>query len=399
MTNSFDDVKRYGDDLNDVVGTDEYGMATYAVSRSWSMPIILFGGLLTTAVVFVAHYLVSLYTGHNLLTLLLNFVIPVGALIGGLIAGIGYAVSARIVQFYPKRSFFFFILLLQFFLFFVARYIEYSVHCYHVDQMIKAFSEDSKGLKFFENAVDENGNKIEMDMEKVKEDFIKSLKDKKPSFTKYYRSTIEETEWVSKTNKDKPFKMGKWGWAIEFITAFAFAISSLAALGILSWFAYCRRCRRFMSKRLEFSFPMRAPKRKIKKNDEADLEAFRQEEVDALDYALAKVARIEAFLKSEQVTNRPKVFEFLCELRDEVAAEAKPMKGVPNAVRILYAECGSCDNFLLRASVEIRDVNNKTAFQNAEFLNYTDGKFVTAVNFEEVKQQQQQPLAEAEAEN
>ncbi|MDR1053133.1 MAG: hypothetical protein LBL39_03065 [Planctomycetaceae bacterium] len=395
MTDSFDDVRRYGDDLNEETGTDEYGMTTYAVSRSWSMPIILVGGLLTTAIVFVAHYFISLYTGHNLLTLLANFVIPIGALIGGLIAGIGYAVSARIVQFYPKRSFFFFILLLQFFLFFVARYMEYSVYCYHFDQRVQALFDDSNSLKFFENAVDENGNKIEMDMEKFKEEFKKSIKDQKPSsFTEYYRYTIEETEWVSKTKKDEPFKMGKWGWAIEFITAFVFAISSLAALGILSWAAYCRRCRRFMSKRLEFSFPMRAPKRKIKKNDEADLEAFRQEEVDALDHALAKVARIEAFLKSEQVTNRPKVFEFLCELRDEVAAEAKPIKGAPNSVRILYSECGSCNNFRLRASVEILNVNDKTAFQNAEFLNYTDGKFVTVVNFEEVKQQQQQPSSE-----
>ncbi|MDR0705554.1 MAG: hypothetical protein LBF88_11275 [Planctomycetaceae bacterium] len=40
--------------------------------------------------------------------------------------------------------------------------------------------------------------------------------------------------------------------------AFTFALCSLAASGILSWFAYCRTCRRFLSSKLLFIFPINA---------------------------------------------------------------------------------------------------------------------------------------------
>jgi hypothetical protein len=366
MNNSFDNIERYGDDLNDVTGMDDFGVPSRSGNRGWFLPIILLGGLLTTALVFVALYFLNVYTGQNFLALLINYVIPIGAVVGGLIAGIGYAVAARIVQFYPEKLFFLFIFFLQFALFFVARYMEYSVYWYHTRSEIREFEE------FLKNATDENGNKIEIDRDKIEE----AIKIMSPSFVDFYRFQIEETEWTSKNNKE-PFKMGKWGWAIEFLTAFVFALCSLAASGVLALSAYCRLCRRFMSSKLEFSFPMRAPKRKIKKNDEADLEAFRQEEAEAIAYAAAKIAKIEAFLKTEQATNRSEVFQFLCEIYNEIISEAKPMTGIPNSVRVTYSECGSCDNFLLLASIVLLDVNNKTAFQATDLLRFTNGTFVT----------------------
>lgn len=83
------------------------------------------------------------------------------------------------------------------------------------------------------------------------------------------------------------------------------------------------------------------------------------------------------FLKTEQATNRSEVFRLLCEIRDEVTAEAKSLMGVPNAASIKYSECNSCNNFHITASIRTLDVGNKTASQSAEIFRFTDGKFVT----------------------
>ncbi|MDR3197697.1 MAG: hypothetical protein LBU34_07480 [Planctomycetaceae bacterium] len=368
MNNQFNNTERYGDDLNNAArtGEDIFGTETRGLNRVWFLPIILLGGLLTTAIVFIAIYVINIYTGYNFLAWIVNFVIPLGAIFCGFLAGIGYALAARFVQFYPDKRFIFFILLLQFALFFVARYMEYTVYCYHTRLQMQQHIEQF-------HITDKDGNVITIDRNEIDQ----IIKRTRPSFIDFYRINIEESEWIDHDKKDQPFKMGKWGWGIELLTAFVFALCSLAASGFLALFAYCRTCRRFMSQKLEFTFPMRAPKRKIKKNDEADWEAFKQEEIEAISYATEKIARIENFLKSEQAANRSEVFRLLCEIRDEINAEAKPVKGVPNAVRVTYSECNSCDNFLLVASITLIDPNNKTAFQAAELLRFTNGNFVT----------------------
>ncbi|MDR1268312.1 MAG: hypothetical protein LBK82_02195 [Planctomycetaceae bacterium] len=378
MNNQFDNIERYGDDLSNAsrMGEDIFETEPRGLSRGWFLPIILLGGLLTTSIVFVAIYVINIYTGHNVLAFLVNFIIPLGAIFCGFLAGIGYALSARFVQFYPDIRFIFFIFVLQFSLFFVARYMEYTVFCYNATQKMQQHFEHIVNLKkqqHFEHVAtitDEDGNVITLDQNEITQAIKKSL----PSFIEFYRTNIEESEWVGKDNK--PFTMGKWGWAIEFLMAFVFALCSLAASGLLALLAYCKTCRRFMSQKLKFTFPMRAPKRKIKKNDEADLETFKQEEIEAISYATEKIARIEDFLKSEQSANRSEVFRLLCAIRDEINAESKPTKGVPNVIQVTYSECNSCDNFLIVVSVEVADLNNKTAFSSTNLFRFTNGNFV-----------------------
>jgi hypothetical protein len=385
MSNAFNDNERYGDDLNNAATAtnDFFENQSTGINRVWFLPIILLGGLLTTAIVFVVNHVIDLY-GHNFLTFLVNHVIPIGAIMCGFLAGIGYAIAAYFVQFYPKMRFIFFIFLLQFSLFFVARYVEYTTFYHQLIQQRRLIfeqllqnanaNENEEGKIIVLDQAGDEVNGIELNRNKIDD----AIKETMPSFVEFYRATIEESEWIDQNKKDKPFKMGKWGWIMEFLSAFVFALGSLFWFGILRELPYCQNCRRFMLQKLKFAFPMRAPKRKIKKNDDADLEAFRQEEIEAINYATGKITGIEDFLKTEHATNRSEVFRLLCEIRDEVAAEAKPMKGVPNTIKITYSECNSCDNFLLIVSIVLLDINNKTAFQNAEILRFTDGKFVTS---------------------
>jgi hypothetical protein len=374
MNNQFNDIKRYGDDLNDTARMDEsvFETQSHGLSRVWFLPIILFGGLVTTAIVLVSIYVIDFYFDHNFLMMFVNFVIvisiviPVGAIGCGLLAGIGYAVTARITQFFPEKRFIFLIFLLQFALFFVARYMEYTAYCYRIRLQLQQMFEERL-------RTDENGNIIALDRNII----VEAIKKTESPFIAYYRTKIEDFEWNSMTDKNEPpLKMGKWGWGIEFLMAFTFALCSLAASGVLTWFAYCRTCRRFLSSKLEFTFPMRAPKQKFWKNSKVDLEKFQQAEIEAITQAAAKVGKIMDFLKTEQAINRSEVFKLLCEIRDEVTAEAKSLMGVPNAVSVKYSECNSCNNFCVTASIIMLDIGNKTAFKSAEIFRFTDGKFV-----------------------
>jgi hypothetical protein len=385
MSDTFNSNERYGDDLNNArrIDDDFLEMQSRGINRVWFLPIILFGGLLTTAIVLIANYFGGIYFSQNILTWVANWVIPVGAVLCGFLAGIGYAVAAYCVQFRPRKRFLLFIFLLQFLLFFVARYVEYTTVYHQViqqrrqlfEQLIQNVDDKNDNLESNVKVIElENseGKIVKVDRTKIDEAVKKTM----PSFIDFYRNTIEETEWISDKNKDKPFKMGKWGWAIEFLTALVFALCSIICSVILMSVAYCQKCNLFMSKKLEFTFPLRAPKRKIKKNDEADIEAFRQEEIEAINYAIEKIDRIDNFLKAENSTNRAEVFKLLSDIRNEITTEAKPMKGVPNAVKVLYSECNSCNNFLIVASVTLLDVNDKSAFQAVELMRFADGNFI-----------------------
>jgi len=321
MSDTFPD-DRYGDDLMQ----DKPKKS----GRTLFLPLILFGGLVTTLGTLVLIFVLSMYFGTAILSFVANLVFPLGALGAGLIAGSGYAITARLLQYKPSAAFIVFICLLQFGLFFVGRYLEYVPHRLVVDQPL--------------------------------------------SFGEYYRQQIEESEWTSKDSKE-PYKMGKLGWLLELWTAVCFSLTSLVWIGVLSTSAYCSDCRRFMSQGLEFVFPARAPTRKIKKKDTEALEAFQKEDHDAFVHAMTYVSRIVDFLKTDQAKNRGDVYQFLCKLRDEIGSDASKLKGVPNTVRIRLSGCKECDNYQLIAALEVADINNKSAMKALELVRYIDGDF------------------------
>ncbi|MDR2117306.1 MAG: hypothetical protein LBP87_13090 [Planctomycetaceae bacterium] len=387
MNNLFDNTERYGADLGKVPRMDDFVFETQSrgMSRIWFIPIILLGGLLTTVIVLGVNYIVNIYAGYNFfmyfinsifLIWIFNFIIPIGAVLSGLLAGAGYTIVARFFHFCPKKSFIFFIFLLQFTMFFVAKYAEYTIYCYHIHRQMQL----EQPVQIL---IDKNKKTVTFDQNEI----TNSLKTSVPSFIEFYRTSIEEAEWGGNYLNDKPFKMGKWAWIHEFFRLFFFVTCSIETSRSLMFMAYCQACQRFMSQKLEFTFSMRASRRKIKKDDETDLELFRQEETEAINYATEKITKIEDFLKTKQAINRSEIFKLLCKIRDEITANAKTMENVPNEIRVCYSECNSCDNFLLEVSI-ISHVNNdkedkdnnenddETIFKNIVLLRFIDGNFV-----------------------
>ncbi|MDR2641204.1 MAG: hypothetical protein LBC74_00255 [Planctomycetaceae bacterium] len=373
-----EDYQRYGTDLESTArfGFDEIVQNSQRINRIFFLPIILVSGLTTTALAVLAVFLINFYTGHNLFAFLISFVIPVGAIGCGIVAGIGYAVSSRILQFFPNNKFIVFICILQVFVFIASRYSEYTIERKMMLNVIDKMANDSiiKGEKkvTITNAA---GEKVEIDTDK----FIKHAKETIPSFITFYRNLVEETEWssIKKQEKDASFKLGKWGWLIEILTALAFAICSNVPLFMLASTAYCKQCSRFMRKQIDFKFPARAPIQKIKKNDAEAAEAFSEEDEKRLVYATLQISEIEDFLRSNIPIKREELANFLSDKQNKIKTETANIKGqIPNAVQIIYSECPDCDNFLLLVKMEF-DPNTANALPPAEFLRFYNGIFVT----------------------
>lgn len=318
-------------------------------SRAHFIPIILIGGLFSSFLVLATIYIVSVYTEYNLLAFTLNF-IPVGAILGGLLAGCGYAFGARWTQYLPSSGFLAFIFLLQFGFFFGGRYLEYLAVFYNMEPV-----------------------QLEMKTEDGETRTVLA----KPRFWPYYRWHIEESQWTSGRGNKEPYTLGKAGWLLEIASALCFAGMSLVGPLVLAGFAYCKDCRLFMKKKLEFSFPARAPSEKIKKKDTEALEAFQQKDADFLEAAMGRLTEIVDFLQAEPPREKSDVYSFLEQLRDNIGASAESCRKAVNTIKITFNSCSDCANYQIVAAMLANPTQENAALKGGELLKYLDGQFLT----------------------
>jgi hypothetical protein len=328
-----------------------------AVNRRFFLPIILLGGLCTTAVVFVVNYVANVHLHFNPFGFMICFIIPIGAVIGGVAAGSGYSIAARITQFRPGTRFLFFVFVLQFLVFLAARYTEYSVSVRmfreQTFQQAKEWirSEQHQAEQQNEKLLDENGNEIVVTDEMIQTAVDETIE--VPSFVTFYRADVEETEHILLKGGHR-FKYGIWGWGIELLTMFAFAFSSIATSSSLSEAAYCKDCSLFMNERLSFTYPCK--------------------DVIAMKNAADKVIRIRDVLKSEQAGNNDAVLLFLTAIRDETVAETIATEKIPNFLQVTFADCKNCGDFHVTVQITITDTKNQTA---VSLLKFCDKQLVT----------------------
>lgn len=333
--NEFMNAERFGDDL--ISGRP------LGVSRGMFLPIVLLGGVISTLATLVLVFVLSLFMETQFLSLMIWFVVPLGALLAGLLAGCGYTISCRVLQFFPSKGFLVLIFFLQFFMFFLGRYIEYLP--------VAILAEDP------------------------------------PGFVAYYRDSVENSEWSSGSTKngqkEEPYTLGVLGYGGEVLIAAGFALASLGSLAILAAIPYCKYCSRFMRKKIHFEFPARAPLEKIGKKETEALAVYKERDDAALTRAMLTVNRIGEFLESPENGSRAAFVEFLENLKAEKQATAKELKKVLNSLSVHYSECADCDNYHLLVRMDVRDPQNKAAFQAVELMRYENGEFRLRVVYSE----------------
>lgn len=206
--------------------------------KSLGLPIMA-AGLATTALALFAVYYLGERSEIYVMGWYANFVIPVGALLVGALAGCGYGVASWVTGTKIRRSLMWNIVVTQIAAYGFAQYQEYKIL---VDQ----------------------------------DPLLAQL-----SFTEYFDLTTRAFAWEEDGEAGEPF--GVWGYAMRAIEVAGFTLGGLIAPALLMAAPYCESCGVYMKTKQLGILPAGIKPRKIKKKDKEGQAAYEKEIQDALD--------------------------------------------------------------------------------------------------------------------
>lgn len=263
--------------------------------------VIRVAGLASAVVALLLVYLLG-KADINAMGFYVNYIIPAGAILVGLVAGCGYGIAARVKQYKVTRNFLISIFLLQVGVYFAAQYITYR-------QLV---GDDPAA----------------------------------PSFVEYYQWSVESTGWAPDKPGQEVKSFGKWGWGIELLAILGFAGGSLIVLAVMGGLPYCGACGRYMSGKKTVQMPAAAPQRKVKKADIEGQKAYEAEKEQATALANGVLDEIRGFAsQGDRDAVRAKV--------EQVAAGPQKVPKVKAYLQLQYHECATCDNFAVSSSVVV----------------------------------------------
>jgi hypothetical protein len=191
-------------------------------------PVVLAGGLATTVVTLFAVYLIERVSGGELAIMRwYALVIPVGALLAGMVACSGYGIASWITGRKISGRLLLTVVLLQILAFGGAQWVEFStLHLVH-----------------------ENGDPV--------------------SFLDYIRITSTSMKMTFELGPASftSGQLGAIGYLLRFLEMCGFAVGAVLLPAALSWRPYCETCRSYMRTRRIGLIPGAAPGRKFRADD------------------------------------------------------------------------------------------------------------------------------------
>lgn len=168
-----------------------------------------FGMATSAAVAYGSHFMAANWDFAPF-TWMVNFVIPVGALLCGFVAATGYWIGARLFNHRPTRMLMLHILVISLGTFFSIHQLDYSAAKYH-------------GV---------------------------SISDRM-SFPDYLVAVTEHMRYKSSNSydKDEATELGKWGWGVAALQVLGFSLGGLGVYGMLASVPYCDRCAKYLSEK------------------------------------------------------------------------------------------------------------------------------------------------------
>ena len=170
--------------------------------------LILYGGLATSAGALFLVYLIA-KSGFNLMGFYWLFIVPVGAILVGLVSGVGYAVMSKWTNFRASGTYLWFVVGVSLLTYGASHYVTYR-------QVLSAHG----------------------------------LAPNQVSFIDYMRVTTESAE-MADHDGDNGFTVGKFGYFLLLLEAIGFGGAAAIPLLIVSQAAYCEDCGKYMVKEWE----------------------------------------------------------------------------------------------------------------------------------------------------
>src|SRR5882762_1919210 len=190
-----------------------------------SYSLVLISGLVTTGLALLGVYLLDTKTeDFHIMGWYANYILPVGALIVGVVASSGYGVGSWLSGIKITRGLLLAVLALQLAAYFAAQYIEFASH----------------------HLVHRNGKAV--------------------GFFEYFDFAARSFAW-KKHDGSGGEPLGLWGYAFRGLEIVGFAAGGLLVPALLSKAPYCESCRRYMRTRQLGLVPGSVPAKKVKKSD------------------------------------------------------------------------------------------------------------------------------------
>ena len=182
--------------------TEPIAPSSKSSARLWLEDLVVtaFGMASSGAVAYGSFYLAR-YHDFAVYTWTANAIIPIGAIICGFVAAIGYWVGSRLFNHKPTKLLLLNIVLVSVGTFFSIYHLEYTHASYQ-------------------------GQPLEQVM----------------SFPDYLQASIENMTYKSSHSWEKPTELGKWGWGAAGLQVLGFCLGGWAVYGILAGTPFCARC-------------------------------------------------------------------------------------------------------------------------------------------------------------
>ena len=280
-----------------------------AKHKKTSLMIVLAGITTSVITLFIVNYVSSFKNGIYLMGYYLDYVIPVGALGVGLVAGSGYGIASLLKGFKVNLFTLILILCLQITVYFMAKYIEF------------------------------NQLNINMDSE--------SLID----FFHYYDVQVRSFAFDRSIGGEKGTPLGLLGYAINTLEILGFTLGALTPLLILYFKPYCENCRVYMKTTILCFIPAGVIPKKIKSKDQAGNEAYILEQKTELEKGNKKLEEIKEFIALNDSSN------LISEI-ERIAKEKKNALKLTKMIKLELIACKKCGCGYMQPSL-IHDINEK----------------------------------------
>ena len=286
--------------------------------------VVIVSGLVTTGLALLGVYLLNHRSDEfNIMGWYANYILPVGALIVGVVASSGYGVASWFSGVKITRSLLWTVLGLQTLAYFGAQYIEF------------------KSMQL----IYEDGTPV--------------------GFWTYFDFAARSFAW--RQDDGSPGEpLGLWGYALRGLELTGFLGGSLIVPAVMSKRPYCPDCQRYMRTRQLSRVAASVPARKVKKSDVAGQAAYDTEQQQAFEAGLRKVEAVQQLA----TTQKPGEFQSaLAELKSEEKAAAK----LPRQFILKLVECRQCRTGWLQADVflqgsQVQQKEFKRVLLNPEFV-------------------------------
>jgi hypothetical protein len=287
--------------------------STFGIQEDRSSTIVLASGMATTALALLGVYVLDVTTEDvNIMGLYADYVLPVGAVMVGLVASSGYGVASWFSGAKITRKLLWTVLAFQFIAYFAAQYIEFNnLHLVH-----------------------RNGSPV--------------------GFFEYYDFMARTFAWKQdKGGFGEP--LGIWGYAFRGLEVLGFVGGSLIVPAVLRKAPYCESCQRYMKTRELILWAASVPAKKIKKSDAAAIEAHRAEQQRASENGK------ETWTALKQAASTSNAAEFNTKILS-LKPERKAAGKLPSRLNLKLVHCRRCCSGWLRLDLvtgQGREITNK----------------------------------------